>query len=96
MSTSIEKTQTTKIEITLTQAQKEILEKAASSRCLSLSNYLVEAALNLAEEQPLQPESIALSQKDWEIVTSAIENPPELNPRLKAAIKRYKEEYKQQ
>jgi len=95
MSTSIENTQTTKIEITLTQAQKEILEKAASSRCLSLSDYLVEAALNLVEEQPLQVESIGLSERDWEIVTSAIENPPELNLRLKAAIKRYKQEYQQ-
>lgn len=49
----------------------------------------------LAEEIPLQPEVIVLSEKDWEIVTSAIENPPKLNPRLKAAIKHYKEEYKQ-
>ncbi|MFB2836201.1 DUF1778 domain-containing protein [Floridanema evergladense] len=39
--------------------------------------------------------AIALSEKDWKIVTSAIENPPELNPKLKAAIKRYKEEYNQ-
>lgn len=95
MSASIENTQTTKIEINLTQVQKETLEKAASIRCLSLSEYLLEAALNLAEEQPLQPESIVLSERDWEIVTSAIENPPELNHRLKAAIKRYKQEYQQ-
>ncbi|MCL1471895.1 DUF1778 domain-containing protein [Argonema antarcticum] len=95
MSTSIESSQTTKIEITLTQAQKQTLEKAASIRCLSLDEYLLEAALNLAEEQPLQPESIVLSDKDWQIVTTAIENPPKLNPSLKAAIKRYKEEYQQ-
>ena len=93
MSTSIENAQTTKIEINLTQAKKEILEKAASIRCLSLSDYLLEAALNLAEEQPLEPESIVLSERDWEIVTSAIENPPELNPRLKAAIKKHQEKY---
>jgi len=62
MSISIENTQTTKIKITLTQAQKETLEKAASIRCLSLSEYLLEAALNLAKEQPLEPESIGLSE----------------------------------
>ncbi|MCL1467770.1 DUF1778 domain-containing protein [Argonema galeatum] len=95
MSTSLDNSQTTKVEITLTQAQKQTLEKAASIRCLSLDEYLLEAALNLAEEQPLQPESIVLSDKDWQIVTTAIENPPKLNPSLKAAIKRYKEEYQQ-
>lgn len=93
MSTSIENTQTTKIEITLTQAQKEILEKAASSRCLSLSDYLVEVALNSAEEQPLQVESIVLSEKDWEIFTAALENPPEPNEALKAAITKHQEKY---
>ena len=94
MSTSIENTQTTKIEINLTQAQKETLEKAASIRCLSLSDYLLEAALNLAEEQPLQPESIILSERDWEIVTAALENPPEPNEALKAAIKKHQEKKK--
>ena len=93
MSTSIENNQTTKIEITLTQVQKERLEKAASIRCLSVNEYLLEAALNLAEEQPLQPESIVLSERDWEIFTSALENPPEPNEALKAAIKEYQEEY---
>jgi uncharacterized protein (DUF1778 family) len=95
MSTPIQNNQTTTIEITLTQEQKETLEKAAAINSQNLSEYLLAAALQLAEEIPLQPEAIALSEKDWEIVTSAIENPPELNPRLKAAIKRYKEEYKQ-
>lgn len=93
MSTSIENAQTTKIEINLTQAQKETLEKAAAIRCLSLGEYLLEAALNLAEEQPLKPESSVLSEKDWEIFTSALENPPEPNEALKAAIKEYQEEY---
>ena len=92
MSTSIENTQTTKIEITLTEEQREILQKAAFVRCLTLSEYLLEAALNLAEE-PLEPESIVLSERDWEIVTAALENPPEPNEALKAAIKEYQEKY---
>ncbi|MFB2918945.1 MULTISPECIES: DUF1778 domain-containing protein [Aerosakkonema] len=93
MSTSIENTQTTKIEITITQAQKEILQKAAFVRCLTLREYLLEAALNLAKEQPLEPESIVLSEKDWEIVTAALENPPEPNESLKTVIKEYQEKY---
>jgi uncharacterized protein (DUF1778 family) len=95
MSNPIETPQTTTIEITLTQEQKEVLESAATINCLSLSEYLLKVALKLAEDPPLKPETIILSERDWEIVTSAIENPPELTPNLKAAIKRYREEYEQ-
>lgn len=96
MSNPIQTPQTTIIEIALTQEQKEVLENAATIKCLSLSEYLLEVALKLAEDPPLKPETIVLSERDWEIVTSAIENPPELNPNLKAAIKRYREKYEQQ
>jgi uncharacterized protein (DUF1778 family) len=40
----------------------------------------------MPEEIP-EPESIVLYEREWEIFVSAIENPPELNPRLKAASK---------
>ncbi|GAA6619310.1 DUF1778 domain-containing protein [Scytonema sp. NUACC26] len=92
MSTS-SKAKTTQIEITLSEEQKQTLEKAAAIRCLTLSEYLVELAINAATEEIPEPESIVLSEKDWEIFVSAIENPPELNPRLKAAIQKYKSEY---
>ncbi|HAZ48418.1 MAG TPA: DUF1778 domain-containing protein [Cyanobacteria bacterium UBA11369] len=93
MSNPIQAPQTTTIEITLTQEQKEVLENAATIRSLSLSEYLLEVALKLAEDLPLKPESIILSERDWEIVTSAIENPPEPNEALKTAIKKHQEKY---
>ncbi|KYC38294.1 hypothetical protein WA1_38850 [Scytonema hofmannii PCC 7110] len=91
MSTSSE-VKTTQIEITLNEEQKQTLEKAAAMRCLTLSEYLVELAINAATEEIPEPESMVLSEQDWEIFVSAIENPPELNPRLKAAIQKYKNE----
>ena len=93
MSNPIGTPQTTTIEITLTQEQKEVLENAATIRSLSLSEYLLEVALKLAEDLPLKPESIILSERDWKIVTSAIENPPEPNEALKTAIKKHQEKY---
>ncbi|WP_084554977.1 DUF1778 domain-containing protein [[Phormidium ambiguum] IAM M-71] len=93
MSTPIQNNQTTTIEITLTQEQKETLEKAAAISSQTLNEYLLAAALQLAEEIPLQPEAIVLSEKDWEIFTSALENPPEPNEVLKAAIKKHQEKY---
>lgn len=80
------------ITLTLSQQDKETLKKAATARIQTLSEYLLEAALNLAKETP-EIEKIVLSEQDWEIVTSALENPPEPNEALKAAIKEYQEKY---
>lgn len=91
MSTPTQTPQTSTLEITINQEQKELLEKAAT--LWGLSEYLLEVALNLAQEMPLKPEPIVLSEPNWEIVTSAIENPPELNSKLKTAIERYRQKY---
>jgi uncharacterized protein (DUF1778 family) len=87
------KTKTTTIELTLTEAQLTILKKAAALRFLSLNEYLLEVGLKTAEEPLPPPEEIVLSERDWEIFTSALENPPEPNEALKAAFKEYMEEY---
>ncbi|MFB2977634.1 DUF1778 domain-containing protein [Microseira sp. BLCC-F43] len=58
------------ITLTLSQQDKETLEKAAAAKNKSLSEYLLEVALNLAKETP-EIEQIVLSNRDWEIVTSA-------------------------
>jgi uncharacterized protein (DUF1778 family) len=96
MSTPTHPPQTTTIEITINQEQKQLIEKAATLWGLSLSEYLLEVALNLAGEMPLKLEAIVLSESNWEIITSAIENPPELNSKLKTAIERYRQEYETQ
>ena len=96
MSTPTQTPQTTTIEIAINQEQKELIEKAATLWGLSLSEYLLEVALNLAGEMLIKPEPIVLSELNWEIVTSAIDNPPQLNSKLKSAIEMYRQEYKSQ
>lgn len=81
--------QTTTIEIKITQERKAILEKAATIEGLNLSEYILKVATDKAEEYFLETEAIALSDKDWQTVISAIDEPPELNDALKAAINRY-------
>lgn len=83
------------IQLEVSKEHRQALEKAAMMRGLTLNEYLVEITKNAVAETFLEPESITLSDRDWEIVTSAIENPPELNPRLKSAIQQYKQEYEQ-
>ncbi len=87
------KTKTITIELTLTEAQLTTLKKAAALRFLSLNEYLLEVGLKTAEKPLPPPEEIVLSERDWEIFTSALENPPEPNEALKAAFKRHQEKY---
>jgi uncharacterized protein (DUF1778 family) len=81
----------TSITLKLTIEQKEKLSLAAAMRCLSLSEYLLELALNAATEEIPEPEKIVLKERDWEIFREAVENPPEPNEALKAAIKDHQE-----
>jgi len=53
--------QTTTIEIILPQDRKTILEKAATIEDLSLSEYLLKIATEIAEQSLLKTESITFS-----------------------------------
>jgi len=85
--------ESTNITLTINPEQKQKLEKAAAMRCLSISEYLLQLALDAATEEIPEPETIIVSDRDWEIIESAILNPPEPNEALKAAIKEHQENY---
>lgn len=57
-----------------------------------LSEDILKIATDFVGKDQVPTESITLSKKDWEIVTSAIKDPPELNYALKTAINRYKKD----
>ncbi|MBC6476371.1 MAG: hypothetical protein GDA48_29095 [Hormoscilla sp. GM102CHS1] len=59
---------------------------------MSLSEDILKIATDIADKYMVPTESITPSEKDWEIVTSAINDSPELNSVLKTAINRYKKE----
>lgn len=86
-------TKKTSITLTLEPEQKELLEQAAALRCLTVSEYLLQLALNAATEETAEPEVIIASDRDWEIIESAILNPPAANEVLKAAINEHQQEY---
>ncbi|MDB9452959.1 DUF1778 domain-containing protein [Dolichospermum circinale CS-534/05] len=83
------------IPLEISTKDKKRLEKIALVKGVSLNEYLLEIALNEAEkiENHLISEEINLSDKDWDIVISSIENPSVINPKLRKAIERYQKEY---
>jgi uncharacterized protein (DUF1778 family) len=84
-----------RIDLRVTQAQKELLEKAASIRGVSLSAYTILHLLPLAQQEVAAQEKLVLSDRDRDLFLSKIENPPELNGNLKSAIEKYLDKYGQ-
>lgn len=97
MSTQVESSDPKElISIEITKVDKEKLEKIALLRGISVNEYLLNIALHEAEkiDNVLITEEVNLSAQDWQIVVSAIDNSPEINPKLKQAIERYQENQK--
>jgi uncharacterized protein (DUF1778 family) len=84
-----------RIDLRVTQAQKELLEKAASLRGVSLSAYTILHLLPLAQQEIAAQEKLVLSDRDRDLFLSKIENPPELNGNLKSEIGKYLDKYGQ-
>jgi uncharacterized protein (DUF1778 family) len=84
-----------RIDLRVTQEQKELLEKAASLRGISLSAYTLFYLLAVAKQEIEDQERLVLSDCDRDLFMSIMENPPELQGNLKIAIKKYRDKYGQ-
>lgn len=68
---------------------QEILETAAQMSGATLNQFIVQAALKEAKKIIEDERLIILSVSDADKVFSLIENPPEPNENLKAAMRNY-------
>lgn len=67
--------------------QKSILERAAELKHVSLSSYVLTSSLKQAQLDIAENEVILLSERDRNLIMSALENPPEPNEALKGLFK---------
>ena len=81
------------IELNLTYEQKDTLEKAAAIAGLSLTDYVIHQALIAGMEHIASYGKMVLNERDREIFMAALDNPPEPNEALKAAIKEHQAKY---
>lgn len=77
----------------VTPQNKAILKKAAALSGQDLTSFITAATLDRAAEVIEKHERIVLSEKDAEILWSALENPPEPSKTLKAAVAEYRSKY---
>jgi uncharacterized protein (DUF1778 family) len=90
----IDENQTTTIfPLPLTPEQRELFERAAEYHGRSLADFLVSAAMTVAEDVFYGPHSvdIQLSPAAYEQLLAYIDNPGEPNERLREAFRRYDE-----
>ena len=82
-----------RIDLRVTQEQKELLERAASLKGISLSAYTLFHLLPVAKQDIDANERLVLSNIDRDLFMSVMENPPELKGKLKSAIHKYRQKY---
>jgi uncharacterized protein (DUF1778 family) len=91
MDTMAQALRTERAEARLLPEQKERIERAASIKGLSLSDFIVQHADEAAARTIQMHTSWTLEEQDRDIFVQALLNPPEPSARMKAAVKRYKE-----
>ena len=84
-----------RLDLRITKEQKELLERAAAIRGVSLSDYTLLHLLPIAREEVNHHERLVLSNRDRELFLSTMENPPKLKGKLKAVIQKYRDKYEQ-
>jgi len=82
---------TERTEARLLPEQKRRLERAASIRGVSLSDFIVQNADEAAIRTIQQHENWTLGAKDRDIFLKVLLSPPTPSARLKSAAKRYKD-----
>jgi uncharacterized protein (DUF1778 family) len=86
-------TKNNRIDLRVTPEQKALLEQAASLKGISLSAYSIAHLLPLAQQDIADQEKLLLSDRDRDLLMASIENPPELQGKLKSAIAKHRDKY---
>ena len=72
-----------RVDFRVSDVQKSLLERAAEIKHLSLSSYILSSSIKQAEQDIAENEMLILSNRDRDLVMSALENPPEPKEALK-------------
>lgn len=82
-----------RIDVRLRPEQKSFIEKAAHIKGLTVTDFIVQTAVENAKKAIREYETWTLERPDAELFATALANPPVLGPQLTQAAKRYKERF---
>ena len=89
MTSNAERKETRLVARTSTEVQ-EIIQRAASYSGASISQFLIESAMEKARSVIERTETLHLSMAAADALFTALENPPKANKKLLQAAQRYK------
>jgi len=90
MATNAERKETRLVARTSTEIQ-EIIQRAADYSGATLSQFLIESAMEKARNVIERTETLQLSMAGTDALFAALENPPKANKKLLKAAQRYKD-----
>lgn len=82
-----------RIDLRVSNEQKELLERAAQLRGMSLSTYLLSNCLTAAQTDLELHQKLVLSDRDRDLFLGLLANPPKPEKSLREAMKKFQEEY---
>jgi uncharacterized protein (DUF1778 family) len=82
-----------RIDVRLRREQKEFIEKAAHIKGLTVTNFIIQNAVENAQRTIRDYEVWTLELPDAQLFADALAAPATLGPRLADAARRYKEEF---
>jgi len=93
MATTVERKETRLVARTTTEVQ-EIIQRAADYSGATLSQFLIESAMERAHNVIERSETLHLSMTGADALYAALENPPNPNSKLRKAAQHYKDTVK--
>ena len=75
-----------KLDIRITAEAKQILQQAAKERHTSISQFVLESALNSASSVLAERSRIGLDAGQWEDFMAALDAPPRRHPRMERLL----------
>ena len=84
-----------RIDVRVKPDQKEVLERAASIKGVSLSAYLLSNSLETARTEIERHQKLVLSDRDRDLFITLMSEPPEPSQALTEAMAQYQQEYEE-
>ena len=75
-----------KLDIRITPEAKQILQQAAKERHTSISQFVLESALNSASEVLAERSRFMLDAGQWEAFMAALDSPPRRHARMERLL----------
>lgn len=82
-----------RIDLRVSQEQKELLERAAELKGMSLSTYLLSHCLAAAQADLEVHQKLVLSDRDRDLFLQLLANPPKPKKTLVEAMRQFQAEY---